>query len=384
MEQVKFNSFNQVFDTYRFLLENEQRCINNQAVLSNLSYLIDAYAMAAIIDFYNANLNIGASGELWKSNLFTIRMYSVVTAEIVKYLEQIGTFNRNAFAKPNSLKQIENLRNKIHQFRRQDFCKYIKKIDEQMGRSRDEHIPRLDICLEYVSEPSGTVFLGTNIYQFHFNEAKEQPTVNLMQRIIRAVINQPFLPSCNFKLRRSEIPVKYQWEVYCYTDITKNALLHNPRLIDRLLMTLDDLSCVYEFFTYALLIDSYLIDAPYMMYFLIKSLAIFLDETFDNLNQYIIHSKDIGDKAKLERVMCHVDKGVIDFCKTLRNNLHYKKQTSLRLGSDQELYQLLIQEIALVKSLLNETQEILNIKPSKTKLSWYRFLRWVQMPNDRS
>lgn len=228
------------------------------------------------------------------------------------------------------------------------------------------------------------MFLGTNIYQFHFNEAKEQPTVNLMQRIIRAVINQPFLPSCNFELRRSEIPVKYQWEVYCYTDITKNALLHNPRLIDRLLMTLDDLSCAYEFFTYALLIDSYLIDAPYMMYFLIKSLAIFLDETFDNLNQYIIHSKDIGDKTKLERVMCHVDKGVIDFCKTLRNNLHYKKQTSLRLGSDQELYQLLIQEIALVKSLLNETQEILNIKPSKAKLSWYRFLRWVQMPNDRS
>lgn len=205
-----------------------------------------------------------------------------------------------------------------------------------------------------------------------------------MQRIIRAVMNQPFLPSCNWTLRRSEIPVKYRWEVYCYTDITKNACLHNPRLIDRLLMILDDLSCAYEFFTYTLLIDSYLMDAPYIIYFLIKSLAIFLDETFDNLNQYIIHSEDMEDKSTLERVMCHVDEGVIAFCKTLRNNLHYKKQDSLHLGSDQELYQLLIQEIELVKNLLNETQEILNIKPSKARLTWYRFLRWVQMPSDRS
>lgn len=384
MDKIKIDSFNDIFNLYRYLLTDQDRCDQNATIASNLSYLIDASAMATIIDFYNANPDIGVSGELWKSNLFVIRMYSVVTAEIVKYLEQIGAFNRNAFEEPNSLKQIENLRNKIHQFRHQDFGKNIKTIDDQMGRSRDEYMPRLDICLEYVSEPSGTVFLGTNIYQFHFDEAKEQSTVNLMQRIIRAVMNQPFLPSCNWTLRRSEIPVKYRWEVYCYTDITKNACLHNPRLIDRLLMILDDLSCAYEFFTYTLLIDSYLMDAPYIIYFLIKSLAIFLDETFDNLNQYIIHSEDMEDKSTLERVMCHVDEGVIAFCKTLRNNLHYKKQDSLHLGSDQELYQLLIQEIELVKNLLNETQEILNIKPSKARLTWYRFLRWVQMPSDRS
>lgn len=381
MKEIKLNSFNKIFDLYRYLLEDENRCAQNATIISNLSYLIDASAMSIIIDFYNDNPDIGSNGNQWKSNLFTIRMYSVVTAEIVKFLEHIGTFNRNLFEEPNSLNEIEKLRNKIHQFRRQNFSKHIRSIDARMGRSREEHMPRLDICLEYVSEPSETVFLGTNIYQFHFNEAKEQPTVDLMQRIIRSVVNQPFLPSCNFALRRSEIHIKYRWESYCYVDIVKNALLHDTRLIDRLLMTLDDLSCAYEFFTYTLKIDSYLMDMPHVMYFIVKSLAIFLDETFDNFNQYIIYSKDTEDKAALERVMCHIDKGFVDFCKILRNNLHYKKQDSLYLGTNQEIYLLLIQEIELVKNLLFETQKLLNINPSKAKLRYYRFLRWIQLPN---
>lgn len=47
----------------------------------------------------------------------------------------------------------------------------------------------------------------------------------------------------------------------------------------------------------------------------------------------------------------------------------------------QEIYLLLIQEIELVKNLLFETQKLLNINPSKAKLRYYRFLRWIQLPN---
>lgn len=383
MEQVKFNSFNQVFDTYRFLLEDEQQCISNQTVLSNLSYLIDANAMATIISFYNANFDMGTNGGFWKSNLFTIRMYSVVTAEIVKFLEQSNVFNRKEFEEPNSLKEIESLRNKIHQFRRKDFSKYIKTIDSQMGRSRDKCAPRLDVCLEYISDSSGTTFLETNIYQFHLQEAKVQATVNLMQRIIRTVADQPFLPQSDFVLKRNTERRKHRWEVYCYTDIVKNAQLQDVRLIDRILMAMDDLSCIYEFFTYMLVVDDYLMDAPYMIYFLNKSIAIFLDETFDNINQYIKYSKSTGDKAALESIMRNVDQSFIKYCATLRNNLHYREQVSLHLGTNRELYQLLVQELNIVKEMLFRVQEILNIKPCKARLYYYRFLRWVQMPNTR-
>ena len=92
-----------------------------------------------------------------------IRMYAIVSCEIIKFLQQNNLINTSAFEKPNSLDDVFALRNKIHQFRYKDFENNIRNIDLQMGRSRDKLTPRLDICLEYLSDKGGTVLFGTNI-----------------------------------------------------------------------------------------------------------------------------------------------------------------------------------------------------------------------------
>ena len=75
--------------------------------------------------------------ELWKSNLFMIRMYAIVSCEIIKFLQQNNLINTSAFEKPNSLDDVFALRNKIHQFRYKDFENNIRNIDcYAFGRRR--------------------------------------------------------------------------------------------------------------------------------------------------------------------------------------------------------------------------------------------------------
>lgn len=384
MQLKNITSFNQLFDIYRNLISDKYLCIANQATISNLSYLIDAYSMAKIIDFFNENSDLAKNGELWKSNLFVIRNFSVVTSEIIKYLESNNYFDSTQFEEPNSLNRIDDLRNKIHQFRYQDFDKHIYNIDSSMGRSRTKTSPHLDVTLEYFVDTHKKTFMGTNISQFHFYEAKDQITVDCMQKIIRAVSNMKFLPSSDFVLKRSYTNPKYRWTPYCYTDIINNSFIKNERLVDRLLFALDDLCCIYEFFVYSILIDDYLLEAPYIIYFLSKSIAITLDETFDNISLYIKHSNDNLDKELIKGTTKNIDKEFIDYCKIFRNNLHYQNQSTIQLGTDKELYQLLLQELEITKELLFQIRKLLNINPSKSKLTFYRFLRWIQLPDKKS
>lgn len=379
MEQEKFTSFNQIFDDYRNIISDENLCIENQIKASIFSLLIDAYSMSKIIDFFNENIDMTRNCGLWKSNLFAIRNFSVITSEIIKYLDDNQYIDCAQFKEPNSLKSMGDLRNKIHQFRRQDFDKYINNIDSNMGRSRNKFSPHLDIVLEYaVDSHNKKIFMGTNMFQFHFFEAKNQITVNFMQDVIRTVSTILSLPSSDFALKRSSEYIKYQHKSYCYTDIINNSKIKNERLIDRLLFALDDLCCLQEFFIYLISIDDYLLESPYMIYFLSKTIAITLDETFDNLNSYVINSNNSFEKKQVEKVTENIDKEFIKYCKILRNNLHYQEQTSIRLGTDKELHGFLLQELVVIKDLLNNIKSLLNINPNKIKLTLYQFLRWVQ------
>ena len=86
-------------------------------VLSHFAYQIDSYALATLLNFYNTNPDIAVNKDLWKSNLFMIRLYAIVSCEIIKFLQQNNLINTSAFEKPNSLDDVFALRNKIHQFR---------------------------------------------------------------------------------------------------------------------------------------------------------------------------------------------------------------------------------------------------------------------------
>ena len=383
MERTEVSSIHDAYRVYSLLLSDPQLCANNQGTLSNLSYIIDAHGLATVLNFYNSYSDIAYSTKLWKSNLFVIRMLAIVSSELVKFLRENNLFNDEMCKRSDEFNKISSLRRKIHQFRYTDFKNNIKNIDTQMGRSRDRLTPNLDICLEYLTDKTGNTLFGTNMYQFHFKEAKDQSTVDLMKRIIRAIEQRSFVSSSDFKIKRNGNIPKYRWEVYCYTDIVKNSHFENENVIDRVLLAYDDLCCVYEFFEYVIEFDNYLIQAPYLLYFFCKITAIILDETFDNFSKYIKHSPGDHDGDILKSILKEIDRNFISFCATLRNNLHYGQQAYLYLGTPDELYQMLNRELAIIKMLLENIRMELNITPSKTKLRFYRFLRWVQMPNNR-
>lgn len=381
MENIQMKSINDLFNAYRLILNNPQLCSSNKSFLSLCSLQIDAYALATIINFYNTHYDLAKSKELWKSKLFIIRVYSIVTSEILKLIRNTNFIDKKAFVEQNNFDDIFALRNKIHQFRYTDFSSNIASLDSNMGRSRDRLTPHLDICLEYLSDTTGSCLFGTNIYQFHFEEAKSQSTINLMQNIIRIVEQQSFDSPSTFIIERSSKAPKYRWEVYCYTDIMKNAAFCSEKVIDRVLLAFDDLCCVSEFFNYTILVDRYLIGAPYLLYFLCKTVAIILDETFDNFKKYIERSPNDNDGLNLRYLMEEIDQNFFNYCVTLRNNLHYRDQQSLHLGTPEELYNTLKMELYIVENLLKRIRVKLNIKPSKAKLVFYRFLRWVQTPS---
>lgn len=383
MERVEIKSICDAYRVYSILLSDPQLCVNNQESLSNLSYVIDAHALSFILNFYNNHSDIAHNRELWKSNFFVIRILSVVSDEIIKYLQEAGLLDNEIFKMSDDFNQIVALRRKIHQFRKKDFKNNIKNIDTQMGRSRNISTPHLDIYLQYLTDKNGMTLFGTNIHQFHLKEAKNQNVVDFMQQIIRMIEHHTFALSADFKIRRSVVSPKYRWEVYCYTDILKNSHFENQNVIDRVLLAFDDLCCVSEFFEYVIEVGDYLIQAPYLMYFFCKITAIILDETFDNFRKYIKYSPSNHDGDILKGILKEIDWDFISFCAALRNNLHYGQQTSLYLGTPDELYQMLNRELAIIKILLENIRMELNITPSKTRLRFYRFLKWVQMPNNR-
>lgn len=251
-----------------------------------------------------------------------------------------------------------------------------------MGRSRDELKPHLDICLEYLNTDAGWILFGTNIYQFHFSEAKDQAAVNLMQEIIRAVEKETPYLSGNFQLKPCAALPKYRWQPYCYTDIVKSAHIKNKNIIDRILLAFDDLCCLLEFFKYTISVDKYLIEAPYLLHFFIKLIAITLDETFDNFNKYINHvSSCDADAILLRTILEGTNDEYLQHCAILRNNLHYEIQMSYSLSDSQTLYDELRYSLSIVELLYTRILKTLSISPSKLRFFAYRFLQWVQSPN---
>lgn len=183
--ELSINTIDEAFELFVGIISNKEYCEKCGKIASHFAYQIDTYALATILNFFNANSNM--TRKLEQSNLLIIRMYSLVTCELIKYLTNLGMFDINDYNEPNSYEEIVALRNKIHQFRYRDFDRNIKNIDERMGRSRSILTPHLDICIKYKDENNQNVLVGTNIYQYHFVEAKEQLTVNFMQNIIRAM-----------------------------------------------------------------------------------------------------------------------------------------------------------------------------------------------------
>ena len=378
IDQFPLKSIDEAFAYFASLISDEKNNINHGEAISHLAYQIDVYALATILNFFNRNVEM--TKKLEQANLLIIRMYALVTSEIVKYVTSIGVFDINEYAEPNNYEDIVLLRHKIHQFRYRDFDKYINHIDDKMGRSRNVLKPHIDICIKYNMVEDKSILMGSNVYQYHFEEAQDKNTVNLMQSIIRGIEHMPFYPPASFIIKKSESKVVYRWEPYCYTDIVKNSKITNQRAIDRILLAFDDLCSIKEFFEDTIYVDEYLKKAPYLLFYFCKMVAIFLDETFDNLEKYTKHSDNENDNYVLTPILEIVNDEVREYCRVMRNNLHYGKQEKINLGSVDKMYDMLLLELKITNSLIDELRTVININPSKLRLMIYRFLRWVQMP----
>lgn len=377
--ELMIKTIDEAFELFARIISDKEHCEKCNKIASNLAYQIDVYALATILNFFNKNLDMTRSLE--QSNLLVIRMYSLVTCELIKYLTNLGVFDIKDYSEPNSFEDIIALRNKIHQFRYRDYERNIQNIDERMGRSRDIFAPHIDICLKYSVKNSQPILMGTNVYQYHFVEAKEQLTVNFMQNIIRTIENLQYYPPVDFEIRKNDNNIKYRWESYCYTDIIKNSKIRSQRVIDRVLLAFDDLCSIYEFFYVTICVDEYIKEAPYLLYYLCKIVAIFLDETFDNFKMYIEHNSDEKDSCILKELLDEVDCEFREYCRTMRNNLHYGKQEYVYLGNVDDMYDKLKKELDITNSFIDKLREVLNINPSNLKLMTYRLLRWVQTTN---
>ncbi len=371
--KVSIDSINAAYQCYCDLISDEKLCEDNQVILCLFSAQIDAYALATILNFLDNNPE---TSQEQQANLLIIRLGCMVVYEEMKYLEAQNLFHLSDYEKSDSYDSILKIRHKIHQFRKEQFSGNIKEIDGKMGRTRDWLNPCLDICLLYKKDNQGTELQGTNIIQYHFREATDKVMVGFINRIIRIIEEQAPYPLADFKIQRKKVKVKYKWQTYSYTSIMKNSKINNARVLDRVLFAFDDLCMIREFFDVTICLDEYLKTAPYLIYYFSKMVAIFLDETVDNLKSYIMRSDD-SDAGILNTIIEGIDEGLLHKCKILRNNLHYEKQESVNLGDENEIYKFLLQELEVVEVLVDKIRVVLNINPSEYKLIFYNFLLWV-------
>lgn len=369
-QEIKVENISDAYNIYKALIRDETLCENNQAVLSLLAIYVDAFSLASILNFFNKHTELPK--ENWQSNLLVIRMFAIFSVELLSFLSDNNYLDATMIDQPNSIEDIKLLRNKIHQFRNKDFKKKIQHIDQSMGRSRDKFAPHIDICLQYTADKQ---LMGTNIYFFNFPEAKEQITVDFMQKIIRSIERISNYPKANFEIKRNDNRVKYNYEPYCYVDIVKNCKFNNKKLIDRMLLAFDDMCSIYDFFVYVVDVSNYLRQAPYITFYFIKMLSIILDETFDNLNNILRYSKNNYDTKIIESILSEYPLHIKELCKTIRNNIHYERQDVISYDDELSLFDELL---TVSKNLLERIKDVLNINPSRARLRYYKFLKWVQ------
>lgn len=373
--KIIIKNINDVYNAYSYMIGNQELCNNNQEMLSIFAFQIDSYALTTIINFFNKYTYLNE--KCWQSSLLIIRMMSIVASELIRFIINKGLFRLENGEDFSNIEDIISLRNKIHQFRYQDFEKSISKIDNSMGRSRDVFNPHLDINLIYKITGQNSTIIGTNIYYFRFDEAKKQSVIDTMQKIVRIIEELSGFPVANFEIiKNDEIP-KYKWSPYCYTDISKHAKIQNEKLLDRVLLAFDDLCTVNEFFQSTIKTSEYLKEAPYLIYYFIKMISIVLDETFDNLYNYINWNSKSRDAELIQYILEDVDFELIDYCKKIRNNLHYEHQENILIENE---YGIMQKELAVVNVLIEKIRFILNITPSKIRLNFYGFLKWLGSP----
>lgn len=376
-EDVVFDDISSIFDLFKKLIVQNSK-INTNSV-SVLAIIIDCYGLIAILNFFNEYNFNKKSSITYRSHHLIIKSFAIVIDELNKFLGILNPEIKNELL-TKMPKSVKSIRNEVHQFRNRDFLKIINRVDKEMGRSRNKKEPMIDIILHYERIFKNLYFIGTNQFEFINRSERNQNIVDSMQLTLREIEKVTSLKMDKNLLVISENIPSYKRSPYSYIGILKLNRHLNERIIDRLLLMLDQVSSVYEFFNYSVSIELYLKKNPFIVFFFRKMVSIVLDETIDNLKNIKEYNRDDSSLVdKLEKVVSHIDEETVEECRNFRNNLHYSYQTSLEIGDTDKSYEKLIKLLEINRVVMRDISSLMNCYPSTVSILTYKLLRFIQL-----
>lgn len=369
------NQVNSIQEEYiRYLRYINDASFDCSEELGGIAYLMDVHGLCNIIDFCNKNKQLH-----WRAHVIFVRLMCLVLYEGFKFydvLSDVKSLVGDEFTK------IKDLRMKVHQFRYRDFKKNLNSIESSMGRSRERLAPMLDMYLEYREVDKSRELFGTNIWLFLLNTEDMQPTVEIMQSYLRKMQKEIPFTDGKQEIQCIKSNVVYKKYSYCYVDIFKECGIESDILIDRLLVSFDELAGIQLLFQDIFEIRELSSSDSYMMFFFVKAISIVYDEAIDNIKGFIANSdRDSKDVSVMNNLLSHQDTQIIDKATIIRNNLHYSKQKSHKLSDAEEVERYFENILTEVDKLKFSIGEVLRINPSKFRLGYYQFLRWAQTPS---
>lgn len=347
---------------------------NKHSIISILSLLIDVHGVSLLIDFFNSSKEADQ-----RANLFVIKILNIVSYESIKFISKLDEKIMLNYTSDETFSNLKDFRHIIHQFEYSKFNKIMKKLNDTTGRSYDKLKPMLDMVVYYQKTGVHYVIEGTNTNLFKFSSPELQEVVNDSQSLIRSLDALIGQKKDFFIIKKSNNREKHKTISYSFVDVMKVTKINNKKLLDRLLFALDDLSEIDYFFNNVILVDDYLLEHPHIIYFLLKIIYIQLNETINNLSNFVKNSPiDCDDRKQVELILDKIDLELISRIQVFRNNLHYEKQITLNIGNENDLFIELKDAIHLSEQMKIDINGLVNIRITKKKIAINSFLHWVQ------
>lgn len=374
-QRIVIDDIDMLFEFYRLMIRDKKN--GNTKTESLFSLVIDCYGALALLNFVNSFGEEIKNKETIRFEDILVQVFSIIVNESIVYLDMGNILGASMQTEGSYIKSIFEIRKDIHQFRKANFHKKIEELDISLERSRDYANPALDLAFNFEIMDGIERLIGTNQFQ-HINvDAKSRLVVETMQIFLREIEKSVSLKPCGNLIKIIDIKPKYKWESVSYVSIIRKSKVLEEREIDRLLRALDVVAATYEMFEYVIDIDDYLIKTPYLVYFFRKIISIFLDETIDNINNFIKYSDDISKVRIFEKILDGVDEGIIEKCRVLRNNLHYESQVEIEIGDAKQSYDELIWLININMTIMRNISETIEYRPRKITRIMNRVIRWA-------
>jgi len=339
---------------------------------SELAITIDIYSLVKICDFFKNELK---NDYIAYNYFLTTHLMSIMN--FIRYEVFIYLSNSNQ----NSSEIDKNLRYGIHQFRKKDFETREIILTKNMGITIDFENPSLDFS--YIILGKKKKIYSTNILEFYINQnnfsnVNKQDYINkLMDFFYIMYDKQKMIVIDNTNSLKPKNIVKCTYkkiqQPYSFVSLIKNSKIKDKKTLLRLLIAYSQIGNI-------LILCKQLIDLDieqnnYIKYFFIKIISLVIDESLDNIDNYILYTSNKNDKQILSKYFDIADK-TKNKIRNIRNNFHYAEQT--KVFKNPNMNDELIQILDLASEIHEKLEEIVNIKYRFITFKFFKLLRWSE------